>query len=65
MNMTDVGKATRVLSSVVGVTVIAYGIYLLTAKETPEIDEQPLSSLERPISSSSESTINSGSQLID
>lgn len=65
MNMTDVGKATRVLSSVVGVTVIAYGIYLLTAKETPEIDEQPLSSLEQPISSSSESTVIFSSQLID
>lgn len=65
MNMTDVGKATRVLSSVVGVTVIAYGIYLLTAKETPEIDEQPLSSLEQPISSSSESKVNFSSQLID
>lgn len=65
MNMTDVGKATRVLSSVVAVTVIAYGIYLLTAKEAPGIDEQPLSSLEQPVSSSSESTITSSSQLID
>lgn len=65
MGMKDVGKATRVLSTVVGVTVIAYGIYLLTAKETPEIDEQPVSSLEQSISSSSESTISSNSQLND
>jgi hypothetical protein len=65
MDMTDVGKATRVLSSVVGVTVIAYGIYLLTAKETPEIDEQPVSSLEQSIYSSSDSTISSSSQLTE
>ncbi|MEG0267205.1 MAG: hypothetical protein RR439_03220 [Carnobacterium sp.] len=59
MDMKDVGKATRVLSSVVGVTVIAYGVYLLTAKETPEIDETPTSSLEQSISSSSESETSS------
>lgn len=65
MGMEDVGKATRVLSSVVGVTVIAYGIYLLTAKETPEIDEQPISSFEQSISSSSENISSFTSQLND
>ncbi|WP_414838804.1 hypothetical protein [Carnobacterium sp. TMP28] len=59
VDMKDVGKATRVLSSVVGVTVIAYGIYLLTAKEVPEIDETPVSSLEESVAPSSESTISS------
>ncbi|WP_034552574.1 hypothetical protein [Carnobacterium funditum] len=65
MDMRDVGKATRVLSSVVGVTVMAYGIYLLTAKETPEIDETPQSSLEQSVSSSSESRESTTSQSID
>lgn len=54
MDMKDVGKATRVLSSVVGVTVIAYGIYLLTAKETPQKNERPQSSLEQSLDSSSD-----------
>ena len=65
MDMKDVGKATRVLSSVVGVTVIAYGVYLLTAKETPEIDETPPSSLEQSTSSSSESETSSTNYLED
>lgn len=43
MDMQDVGKATRVLSSVFGVTLIAYGIYLLTEKEPPQKDEPPSS----------------------
>jgi uncharacterized membrane protein (Fun14 family) len=65
VDMKDVGKATRVLSSVVGVTVIAYGIYLLTAKEVPKIDETPVSSLEESVSSSSESTVSSLAPLGD
>ncbi|SEL28841.1 hypothetical protein SAMN04488700_1392 [Carnobacterium iners] len=65
VDMKDVGKATRVLSSVVGVTVIAYGIYLLTAKEAPEIDETPVSSLEESVSSSSESTTSPFAPLKD
>lgn len=43
MDMQDVGKATRVLSSVIGVTLIAYGIYLLTEKEPPQKEEPPSS----------------------
>lgn len=62
MDMRDVGKATRVLSSVVGVTVIAYGIYLLTDKEKPENDENPMSSLEQSIYSSSKSSTSVGKE---
>lgn len=46
MDMRDVKKATSVLTSVVGVTIVAYGIFLLTERKDPPLEPKPPSSIE-------------------
>lgn len=57
MDMRDVKKATSVLTSVVGVTIVAYGIYLLTERKDPPIKPEPPSSIESFREESSEKAV--------